>query len=52
MDFEDTKLPIPENYDEYLKSKLQGAIDQYDPISTENIMKEAIKKIKQDYCND
>lgn len=36
------------NYDEYLKRKLQEAIDQYDPISTENIMKEAIKKIKED----
>ena len=36
------------NYDEYLKSKLQEAIDQYDPISTENIMNEAINKIKQE----
>lgn len=35
------------NYDEYLKRKLQEAIVQYDPISTENIMKEAIKKIKK-----
>ena len=26
------------NYDEYLKRKLQEAIEQYDPISTENIM--------------
>ena len=40
------------NYDEYLKSKLQEAIDQYDPISTENIMKEAIKKIKQEIKED
>ena len=36
------------NYDEYLKGKLQEAIDQYDPISTENIMNEAIKKIKEE----
>ena len=40
------------NYDEYLKSKLQEAIDQYDPISTENIMNEAIKKIKQEIRED
>ena len=37
---------------EYLKSKLQEAIEQYDPISTENIMKEAIKKIKQEIKED
>lgn len=36
------------NYDEYLKTKLQEAIDQFDPISTENIMNEAIKKIEQE----
>ena len=35
------------NYDEYLKEKLQEAIDQFDPISTENILDEAIKKIQQ-----
>lgn len=40
------------NYDEYLKRKLQEAIDQYDPISTENIMNEAIKKIKQEIKED
>lgn len=40
------------NYDGYLKSKLQEAIDQYDPISTENIMNEAIKKIKQEIRED
>ena len=40
------------NYDEYLKNKLQEAIDQYDPISTENIMNEAIKKIKQEIKED
>ena len=40
------------NYDEYLKSKLQEAIDQYDPISTENIMNEAIKKIKEEIKED
>ena len=36
------------NYDEYLKTKLQEAIEQFDPISTENIMNEAIEKIKQE----
>ena len=35
------------NYDEYLKKKLQEAIDQFDPISTENILDEAIRKIQQ-----
>ena len=40
------------NYDEYLKRKLQEAIDQYDLISTENIMKEAIKKIKEEIKED
>ena len=40
------------NYDEYLKRKLQEAIDQYDPISTEDIMKEAIKKIKEEIKED
>ena len=40
------------NYDEYLKNKLQEAIDQYDPISTENIMNEAIKKIKKEIKED
>ena len=35
------------NYDEYLKEKLQEAIDQFDPISTENILDEAIRKIQQ-----
>lgn len=40
------------NYDEYLKSKLKEAIEQYDPISTENIMNEAIKKIKQEIKED
>ena len=33
------------NYDEYLKEKLQEAIEQFDPISTENILNEAINKI-------
>jgi len=36
------------NCDVYLKSKLKEAIDQYDPISTENIMNEAIKKLKRE----
>ena len=40
------------NYDEYLKRKLQEAIDQYDAISTENIMNEAIKKIKEEIKED
>lgn len=33
---------------EYLKIKLQEAIDQFAPISTENIMNEAIKNIEID----
>ena len=40
------------NYDEYLKTKLQEAIEQYDPISTENIMNEAINKIKKEIQED
>ena len=40
------------NYDEYLKSKLQEAIDQYDPISTENIMNEAIRNIEKEIKED
>lgn len=40
------------NYDEYLKTKLQEAIDQYDPISTENIMEEAIRKIEKEIKED
>ena len=40
------------NYDEYLKTKLQEAIDQYNPISTENIMNEAIRKIEQEIEED
>ena len=40
------------NFDEYLKRKLQEAIEQYDPISTENIMKEAIKKVEQEIKED
>lgn len=40
------------NYDEQLKTKLQEAIDQFDPISTENIMNEAIKKIEQEIEED
>ena len=40
------------NYDEYLKNKLQEAIDQYDPISTENIMNEAIKNIEKEIKED
>lgn len=40
------------NYDEYLKTKLQEAIEQYDPISTENIMNEAINKIEKEIQED
>lgn len=40
------------NYDEYLKNKLQEAISQYDPISTENIMNEAIKNIEKEIEED
>lgn len=34
------------NFDEYLKGKLQEAIDQFDPISTENILNEAIRNVE------
>ena len=40
------------NYDEYLKTKLQESIEQFDPISTENIMNEAINKIKKQIKED
>lgn len=40
------------NYDEYLKKKLQEAIDQFDPISTENILNEAIKNIEKEIKED
>ena len=40
------------NYDEYLKTKLQEAIDQFDPVSTENILNEAINKIEQEILED
>jgi len=40
------------NYDENLKAKLQEAIDQFDPISTENIMNEAIRKIEKEIEED
>lgn len=40
------------NYDENIKTKLQEAIDQFDPISTENIMNEAIRKIKEEIKED
>ena len=40
------------NYDEYLKTKLQEAIDQFDSISAENIMNEAIRKIEQEIEED
>lgn len=40
------------NYDEYLKTKLQEAIEQFDPISTENIINEAIEKIKKEIKED
>ena len=40
------------NNDENLKSKLKEAIEQYDPISTENIMNEAIRKVKEEIKED
>ena len=40
------------NYDEYLKTKLQEAIEQFDPISTENILEEAIRKIEEQIKED
>ena len=40
------------NYDENIKKKLQEAIEQFDPISTENIMNEAINKIKKEIQED
>ena len=40
------------NYDEYLKTKLQEAIDEIDPISTENIMNKAIKNIEKEIQED
>lgn len=40
------------NYDEYLKTKLQEAIEQFDPISTENIINEAIEKVKKEIKED
>ena len=40
------------NYDEELKKKLKEAVEQYDPVSTENIMDEAIKRIKKEIEED
>ena len=40
------------NYDEELKKKLKLAIDQYDPVSTENIMNEAISRIEKEILED
>lgn len=40
------------NYDEELKKKLKEAIEQYDPVSTENIMNEAIKRIEIEIKED
>lgn len=40
------------NYDKYLKTKLQEAIDQFDSISTENIMDEAMRKIEKEIKED
>ena len=40
------------NYDEELKKKLKEAVEQYDPVSTENIMKEAIKRVKEEIKED
>lgn len=40
------------NYDEYLKEKLQEAVDQFDPISTMNIIEEAIRRIEKQIEED
>ena len=40
------------NYDGYLKTKLQEAIDQFDVVSTENIMNEAIRNIEKEIEED
>ena len=40
------------NYDGYLKVKLKEAIEQFDPISTENIMNEAIRKVEKEIKED
>lgn len=40
------------NYDKELKKKLEEAVEQYDPISTENIMEEAIRRIKKEIKED
>lgn len=40
------------NYDEELKKKLQEAIEQYDPVSVENIMNKAIENIEKAIIED
>lgn len=40
------------NYDEELKVKLKEAVEQFDPVSTENIMNEAIKRIQAEIQED
>ena len=40
------------NYDEELKRKLQLAIEEIDPISTENILSEAINRVKKEIEED
>ncbi len=40
------------NYDEYLKKKLQEAVEQFDPVSTENILNEAIRRIEKQIEED
>ena len=40
------------NYDEELKKKLQEAIEQYDPVSVENIMNKAIENIEKEIIED
>ena len=40
------------NYDGYLKVKLKEAIEEFDLISTENIMNEAIRKVEKEIKED
>ena len=40
------------SYDGDMKEKLKEAIEQFDPISTENIMNEAIRKIEKEIKED
>ena len=53
----DLKIGVPKEFygegiNEEVKAKLQEAIEQYDPISTENIMNEAIRKVEKEIKED